>query len=250
MGKQLALRFEYLRSLYFNPNTKGSGYENVLKRLLNEYLGGVVTLHTRCFLIDRDQHLLRLLQHGKNEFDVVATFNSACPRIVLREGVIRYVPFDAIAFMIQVKQTLTKPNLEKDLEKFEKVSQADTSKRFDVKITGDYSVDYPIRVLAYYEKQIDAKEFRELIEKKPKNWDLIILVKDDQLYYNTELPFAQKVMGGKMVKPFHPHALCWLLLILSLSFTIPPVVNTAQTFLNLWKTYYGRNDSEERPKRN
>ena len=238
MGKQLSNEFERLKSLYYNPNTKGMGYEKVLKDILDDYLGSIVTLDNRCFLIDHDLKLLNNLTPEKDEYDVVATFNNACPRIVLLRDPMKYVPLDAVAFLIEVKQTLTKTDLGEDLEKLECISSSDTSGRFGATFKGAFSVDYPIKILAYYEKSIKNDEFFKLLNEQLNNWDMIIIVKDDLLFVNPTLPWVQKRWEEPEIEKFHPHSLFWLILILSISFTMSPMTHTVTTFLNMWNSYY------------
>lgn len=239
IGKHLSDKFEELRPLYYNPNTKGHGYEKVLKDILNDYLGSIVSLHNRCALIDRKLKLLTIFTPQENEFDVVATFNNACPRIVLQKDPLKYIPLDAVAFLIEVKQTLTKTNLKKDLYKMENISTSETSGRFGVTFKGAYSVSYPLKVLAYYEEQISKEEFIKILNKHREYWEMILLVKEDILYVNPTMPWVQKRWKKPVIEKFHPHALLWLLLILSLSFTISPITNTATTLVNMWNSYYG-----------
>ena len=65
---------------------------------------------------------LELLSLGQNEIDVVATFNSAYPKIIVKLGDVNFVAYDSVAFLAEIKTTLDKTNLTEDLIKFEKIS--------------------------------------------------------------------------------------------------------------------------------
>ena len=238
IGKQLRDKFEELRPLYYNTNTKGAGYEKVLKEVLSDYLDSIVSIHNRCLLIDRNLELLNILSYDKNEFDIVATFNSACPKIVFQTNTLKYIPLDAVAFLIEVKQTITKPALKDDLDKMDYISKINTDGRFGVTFTGMYSVSHPIKILAYYDKQIDDEEFFNTLIEHLEDWDIILLVEEDILYVNPILPWVNKRWKKHEIEKFHPHALFWIILIISLSLTISPITNTASTFANMWMSYY------------
>ena len=238
IGTQLRDKFEELRPHYYNANTKGAGYEKVLKEVLSDYLDSIVSIHDRCFLIDRNLDLLNTIPYDKNEFDIVATFNSACPKIVFQTDTLKYIPLDAVAFLIEVKQTITKPALKEDLDKMDYISKINTDGRFGVTFTGMYSVSHPMKILAYYDKQIDDKEFFDILIEHLEDWDAILLVEEDILYVNPRLPWVNKILNKFTIEKFHPHALFWIILIISISLTISPMTNTASTFVNMWKSYY------------
>jgi len=104
-------RFNEIRRQHFNPNTKGYEYEKIVAKFFEEYLGGVLDFHVRAALIDSDLKAFEVFSYGENEFDVIATYKSASPRIVLKVGDVKYIPFDSVALLIEVKQTLNKNNL-------------------------------------------------------------------------------------------------------------------------------------------
>lgn len=240
IGKQLSNKFEELRPLHYNTTTKGHGYEIILKDILDEYLESIVSTYTNCALIDRRLDFLDNLDPRENEWDVVAVYNSACPRIVLQKNELKYIPLDGVAFLVEVKQTLTKPYLLDDLSKFYNISNTNTDGRFGATFTGPYSVGHPIKILAYYDKSIDNDIFFQILHEQSNCWDFVLLVKDDILYVNPSLPWVDKRWTEPEIEKFHPHALFWLVLILSISFTISPLTNTAQTFVNMWQRYYDR----------
>lgn len=87
-------RFNELRNQHFNANSKGYEYEKIAAAFLCEYLGGILDLHTRKVLLDRDLKAFEVFTEGQNEFDVVATFKNAMPRLVMKVGEMSYLPYD------------------------------------------------------------------------------------------------------------------------------------------------------------
>ena len=122
----LKSEFNNLRDKHFNTNTKGYEYEKILKDFLASYFGGIYDFHVRVPLVDIELEALSVFSSSENEFDVVATYKTVVPRIVLKVHETSFLPYDAVAFIAEVKQTVTKAGLESDLKKFDKL---DTRKK-------------------------------------------------------------------------------------------------------------------------
>lgn len=112
---------------------------------------------------------------GENEFDVVGLHRTASPKIVLEVGATKFVPFDGIAFIIQVKQTLKKDSLETDLIKLNKLNELDWSDRFGAKFYGKMSIERHLKLLFSYEKNIKDETMNELLEKYNQAWDMLVI---------------------------------------------------------------------------
>lgn len=110
-------------------------------------------------------------------------------------------------------------------------------------MTGRYSVEYPIKVLAYHEQRIRKKTMFDLLQRRIEDWDILVSVGNDTLYLSPRLPFVQKRHGEPDIEKFHPHSLLGLLLVLTVSFKIPLSMSTAETFGNMWDVYYEKNSA-------
>ena len=108
-------------SLKFNPNVKGQGIELAVKDFMEMYLGSIFDFYNRVALVDAGGMYYRTFSPAENEFDVVATYKTAVPRVVIETEAIKYVPLDAVAFVIETKHSLTRRNLELGLRKFSKL---------------------------------------------------------------------------------------------------------------------------------
>jgi hypothetical protein len=117
--------FEKLRDIQANTNTKEGVYEKAVSKFFTDYLGSRFDFYTRAHLLDIKMEYLELLSLGQNEIDVVATFNSAYPKIIVKLGDVNFVAYDSVAFFAEIKSTLDKNNLTKDLIKFEKIGNTD-----------------------------------------------------------------------------------------------------------------------------
>jgi hypothetical protein len=121
---------------------------------------------------------LRLLPQGKNELDVVGTFNNSYPKIVMKVGEQEnYIPYDGVAFMVEIKTTINKDTLTSDLEKFEIINHLPLSQdRLGGAIAGgDYTTEKPIRILLYFESQIDNNIMHSLLQEQYSAWDIVFI---------------------------------------------------------------------------
>jgi len=234
--QKLKNRFNEIHKTFYNPNVKGANYERILAEFLTEYFGGVYDIHTRVALLDGDLRALEIFSSGENEFDVVATFKTMCPRIVLEIGDMRYVPYDGVAFLVEVKQTLTKRSLEEDLSKLDKVSQLGYYWRECVtaELTGRYKIDRPLRALFYHERRTDDKVLADLLSHY-SSWDLLLVLSEDMLLANYEtLPLirACSPRTDRIIRLF-PYPLLQFIMTIHASRSFPLYVNTSHVFLKL-----------------
>lgn len=177
--EQLKTRFKEIRDEKYNPNTKGYDYEEILQKFCNDYLGGGFDFQIRVGMMDSELKVNTIFGSKENEFDIVATYKNAVPKLVHH----RLVPYDSVAFVIEVKQTLTLPNLEKDLGKLEKLSKLPVSNNrcglyTDKRIFKGYRINRPLRILFYFEAEAKEDEVFKLLEGSlAKSWDLCIILK-------------------------------------------------------------------------
>lgn len=143
------------------------------------------------------------------------------------------MPFDAVAFFIEVAQTLEKGKLEKDLNKLYRLRDFDCSKRFGMTVTGKLSINRPLKTLFYYEMKIAFEAMHELLTKNLDAWDLLLVLSDNILLGNPQLPVvkANSPTGG-MIAIKSNLFLNYILLTQS-SMTFAPITDTGSVFVRL-----------------
>lgn len=236
INEHLRNRFEEIRQLYFNPNTKGYEHEKIVADFLSDYLGGLFDLRTRVGLIDKDLRVFERFHPSENEFDVIATFKNACPNIILKMGDTKMIPYDAVAFLVEVKQTLTVERLNHDINKLVRLNDFDCSQRFGLTFTGGFSINRPLKTLLYYESSISEETLADILAANVVAWDLLVLFSNGILYANPALPVVRANMGApaRIAKMEHNPMLNYLLFIQN-SMTFAPVTSTMRTFLELMR---------------
>jgi|YelNatPaOPRAMG01_1025707.scaffolds.fasta_scaffold52470_2 hypothetical protein len=227
-------RFNELRNKHFNPNTKGYEYEKILKEFLESYLSGLYDFHVRTPLIDAELEALSIFTSAENEFDVVSTYKTAIPRIVLKINDTSFIPYDAVAFIVEVKQTLTKAALENDLKKLDKLSKLKTSEsRFGAFVYGDYVIQRPLRILFYYESEIADITTLNLLSNYGCAWDLMAVLMDNIMFGNPSLPIIGKHFKTDKILRFTDYPLLQLMIAMTTSLPCPIVANAWPLFINL-----------------
>jgi hypothetical protein len=191
--EQLTTKFGELRDEKYNPNTKGYDYEEIVRQFYEDYVGGGFEVLIRMGILDVELKALSVLKPTENEFDIVGLYKNAVPKLVHR----RLVPYDSVAFIIEVKQTLTTTSLEEDLSKFAKLKDLKVNKeRFNFSCWfPQNTIKRPIRVLFYYEKQADIEKVWQLLESFDA-WDLCVILKENVVYTNSTIPFVEKSFRG------------------------------------------------------
>jgi hypothetical protein len=183
--KGLTDELERLKKKKYNPNTKGADYEEVLRTFLEKYLNGAFDFFTRVGLLDVECTIQNFLKETANEFDIVAIYNNAVPKIVYER---RLVPYDSVAFLVEVKQTLTLQAIRDDLLKLEKLNNIRVSKKHEKSM-----LNRPLRALFYYESKIDPQKLNTLLLEKEQSWDLCIILDKDVVILNKTLPLNKIV---------------------------------------------------------
>lgn len=233
--RELRDKFNQLRNLHYNPNTKGYSYEKALKDFLELYLGGIYDFHVRVPIIDFELETFAVFSSGENEFDIVSTYKTAIPRIVFKAEETAFVPYDAVAFITEVKQTLNKGALKKDLRKLDKLNKLRLGKRFGVTIGGDFNIQRPLRALFYYESEISDKTLLELLNKYESAWDLTIVLEDDMILANPSLPIIGKGALVTEIAVSKRYPLLQSMFIITASLPYPTIVNAWSLFVELLK---------------
>jgi hypothetical protein len=186
--KTLTIEFERISELKYNPNTKGYDYEEILSSFLKEYLNGAFDFFTRVGVLDNECTIHKFLKETSNEFDIVAIYQDAVPKVVFER---RLVPYDSVAFIIEVKKTLTLPFIKADLKKFEKLNNIRVSKQHDKSM-----LNRPARALFYCESKIDKDELTNLLLEKEQAWDLCTILDKDVIILNRNLPLKKALSKG------------------------------------------------------
>lgn len=267
LREKLRSEWQQHRRQSFNNNTKGAAYETALQSFLQEYFDGVYDIHTRTAVVDSELACLDVMNAGESELDIVAAFRQAVPGLIFNSGQMKWVPYESVAFICEVKSKLTKPALEDDLSKLEKVSELPiSSNRFDQfagrssmtvndtddTIIRDLSVEYPLRCLVYDEQEISPGTFLNTIQDNREHWDIILLVEENLILLNPGLPFVEGWFSRITVEnedgetseiPPHvltlPDGLVWFILTIATSIPRPRPFDATSALLLLvqeeWK---------------
>jgi hypothetical protein len=235
IDKGLRCDFDKISEQHFNPNTKGHEYEKAWANFLEGYFSGLFDFHVRSALLDRDMKALEAFAPAKNEFDVIATFKNACPRIVLEVGDTEFIPYDAVAFITEVKQTLTVTGLKEDLEKLNKLNSFDCSQRFGgITFTSSSSIERPLKTLFYLDATIAEDTLHATLLSNVASWDLLLVLSKDEVLGNRELPIVREVgIGKEKLEIFSPHSLLQFILLTESSMTLAPLTDTTPVFVKL-----------------
>jgi hypothetical protein len=233
--EQLKTKFAELRDQRYNPNTKGYDYEEIVKEFFEAYVGGAFELLIRVGLLDVELKVLSVLKPSENEFDVVALYKNAVPRLVQH----RLVPYDSVAFIIEVKQTLTLPNLEADLLKLSKLDELQITPERICSNTGfftQYQLKRPIRLLFYYEVQADMEKVYETLSGKYANaWDICVILTENVVFTNSTLPFVKQNWTADYFSQSPNHALTKAMFF-TCAFIQNDYVNSWLIFWNLFRS--------------
>jgi hypothetical protein len=171
---------------------------------------------------------------SENEFDVVATFKNACPSIIMKMGDTKMIPYEAVGFLVEVKQTLTEERLNHDINKLVRLNDFDCSQRFGLTFAGEFSINRPLKTLLYYESSISEGILADILTANVVAWDLLVLFSDNLLYANPALPVVRANMSAlaRIARMEHNPMLNYLLFVQN-SMTLAPVTSTMRTFLEL-----------------
>jgi hypothetical protein len=99
INHQMKDEFERSKGILLNTNTKGWEYEKEISHMLGSYLASRFKFHTRAQLLDANMEYLNLFSVGENKVDVAATFIRTYPKIVLKIGDTKYIPYIILKFI-------------------------------------------------------------------------------------------------------------------------------------------------------
>jgi hypothetical protein len=173
-----------------------------------------------------------LFKGKAKEIDVVGTFKTATPKIVLKARKTVIIPYDAIAILSEVKSVLNNKKLNEDLEKFKKLAQLNPSKnRFLPNPPLDSTEmreDKPFRLLVYFKTPIDFAEIEHLLTSYIDFWDAVLLVDKEEILLNRNLPIIKRLDASEGLKDKardmkyqHWEYASFMLLLLAITRTVP-----------------------------
>lgn len=249
---QIKNNIEAFKYLNYNPNTKGADYEKVICDLLNTYLSSRFEFYTRAQIVDRGLKHRRIFQRGFREIDVVGTFNTTAPKIVLKAGHSVIIPYDAIALLAEVKSVLNKKRLTEDLQRLGKLMQLKVfENRFLIKkIIGinekvfgfpEMRADIPLRLLIYFKTPKDNTIMEGLLNRYSGVWDIVFLVDKEEMILNKDLPFVEALFKvGMPDRTPNSKFIIWgdipflmLLVAITRTIPIPPAVDAMATLIDI-----------------
>ncbi len=234
VSRDIMNEFEESKKAYYDPNTKGGNYEKVVSSFLEKYFGGMLDFHERAQILDVSLDYVDVFPRGGNNFDVVATYKTAVPKVVFTIKQTAFVPLDSVAFIVEVKQDVSKSFLEADLKKLKKFSDLKLGQdRMALTVGGEFAVNRPIRILLYYSDRIDEDELDALLNKYINYWDILIILQNDQIWVSPSLPWAAGILKTPKIFYCPIHALFHGIMTISTSIPAPIRVNTEELFHKL-----------------
>lgn len=180
-----------IMELQIPPTVKGGSYEDSIKDFFEKYLGSIYDFHTRVSIIDFLGLCFEKFKPIENEFDIVATFRTAIPRIILQCKQQKFVPYDSVAFVIQVKQDLDKGKLKSDLEKLKRIRHLPLNPRrmpvgveYQQRLYVGSTTMLPVNVLFYLRSSISNETIESLLKEFREFWDFLVIAEDGKLLIN------------------------------------------------------------------
>lgn len=193
--QQLRDELMRLKDIPSPTSVKGGSYEDILKEFFEKYLRSIYDFYTRVTLVDYLGLHKFIFDPKENEFDLVATYKTSVPKIFLQYANY-YIPYDAAAFIVQIKQDLDKNKLQMDLEKLRKLRSLPLSQnRIPVSIigldpvlkVGGSSID-PLNILIYVNQRTKkSKSIEDLLRDFKDCWDLVLVLSQNKLYVNYQV---------------------------------------------------------------
>lgn len=235
--KQIENRFDEIRNRVYNPNTKGFDYEEILRQFYDDYLGGPFDFLLRMGILDVELKVNSVLKPRENEFDIIAIYRNAIPRLVHN----RLIPYDSVAFITEVKQTLTSKYLRHDLEKLSKLDALKLNvDRFGVLRSQGWipEIERPIRILLYYESALSLDKVWEILDNEyVKSWDIFVILKENITAGNSTFRYVGEWCRNKnynyLLNRTHPFA---SLIQMICNFLPPYSINSAWLLWNLHRS--------------
>lgn len=236
INERLDTRFSKFREIAQNPTNKGQSLEQIVEELLADYFQTLYEFHTNASLLDSKLNILDDMKASQNEFDVVGSYQVSNPRLILDLGENTWLPLTGVSLICELKSTLTKGNLGKDLKKFSKIKNLESSSEYAVENRTKYSLDHIMKILIYDETEIAETTKFELLETNQNSWDLCLEVENDTLTLNPSLNIQE------LFETFPPtdvigfqkgNALSTFLILIALSIPQPLQANSADTLISL-----------------
>jgi len=223
-----------------NPNTKGYDYEDIVEEFFKKYLGNFFDFYRRVPIYDANLEFRKLFKDEENEFDLVAAYKNALPKIVMSIHKRAVISYDAVAFVTEVKQTLTKPHLENDMDKLRRLSLLKLGQNvFIPPIRTPFSLARPLRILFYFEREIDEKLLWGSLVKSEHWCDFLVIADENKVFLNRHLPITKQIVADLKRQPessvLQPtHALMKLMYYLTMTVQYPMLVNAWGIFEKLF----------------
>ncbi len=178
---------------------------------------------------------------SRNEWDVVATYNNAIPSIILPGHSLNDIPYDAVAFIAEVAQSLTRRQLTDDLTHYSQLNRMPIcSRRFGMYQSGKYTILRPVKLLVYEDRTLSQNTISNILTQHTMNFDLLVVIKKDELYLSPNLPFANTITGTGPIKILQDNAILLAIISLLASIPISTVTNILSTFTNLYYAAHGQ----------
>jgi len=228
MSSNLKSELNQKKDIHYNPNVKGHDYEIAVKDFLDSHLSGKFHFFDRVFLLDTNLEIFDIFSPSENEWDVVACHKNIVPHPLLTTGESSIIPYDAVAFLVSVKQNFVKKDFLKDCERFKRLSSLGYYDKA-LSIGGDFTLNRPLKCVLYFSGDIKEKTF--LFSRD--EWDIITIVDNDIFVANKTLPLSTKLTGGIFFR--NQYALPLMLLFIVASISTPLGKNTCNLIFNMLK---------------
>jgi hypothetical protein len=188
--------FKRAQSALENPNTQGEVYEKIVLDVLKKYLSGSYDFYNRAKIIDSELNSTLIFGRAENEIDILATFKGVSPNILWEEANRAVIPFDTVAYLIEVKAKLDKTNLSNDLEKLRKITKLKiTEDRFSGYNGGKYVIsNRPLKILFYFNEEIDSATCEQILAQNEDDWDVVVILMSDKILLNTKLELTKDLI--------------------------------------------------------
>lgn len=239
IDRELRSEFDRIKPTSAHSAIKGAEYQESVRDFLEKYLGGRLEFHTNARLVDSELQAFEKMSTKENDFDVVGIFRNAIPKVLIKGKQITTIPFDAVALVVEVKQTLDASSLRDGLKKLQTLNYMKPSKDRFLSIVSrfEYTFDErPLRWLFAFERSLKSETMDKVLREFPKDTvDFITILENNEIIGRTTLPIYEK--WKEHISPFsgtiEKSVLLAILVYLVLSLPYPSSVSCIETFLNL-----------------
>lgn len=146
-----------------------------------------------------------------------------------------FTPYEATAFITEVKQTLTSSALIDDLQKLGKLdSLAPSDFGGAVVVQGPFAINRTLRILFYHEKEVLENRIVEILkdEEFVKSWDITAILQENVVFLNPLLPLASKMERASVIAD-KGYPLIKTMFFTSASIRYPVIADAWGLFVNL-----------------